>query len=116
MSKKYLVKVLDGGCYYDYTRKEPVTVLPHRPYVVEESTFFQTAVSQKRLAILGEVRENCTDDQFQRAYANAQDKNKAVSKYLKEKSPSKEAEVEEQPKEEVASVAEAEKAPEGENK
>lgn len=87
MSKKFLIKVLDGGCFVDFTRGGKVAALPHRPYVVEESVYFRTAVANGRLGILGEVKENCTDDQFHRFYANEKDKDKAVARYLKEKSP-----------------------------
>lgn len=82
---KFLVKVKDGGCFFDLNHKGQMA-MPDRPYVLEESVSLNIAVSAKRLNILGTLKDNCTDEIFVKYYSSEKDKNKAVAKFLKEKS------------------------------
>lgn len=82
---KFLVKVKDGGCFFDLNHKGQIA-MPDRPYVLEESVSLNIAVSAKRLNILGTLKDNCTDEIFVKYYSSEKDKNKAVAKFLKEKS------------------------------
>jgi hypothetical protein len=82
---KFLVEVKDGGCFFDLNHKGQMA-MPDRPYVLEESVSLNIAVSAKRLNILGTLKDNCTDEIFVKYYSSEKDKNKAVAKFLKEKS------------------------------
>ena len=82
--RKILVKVKDGGCFFDVNHKGQ-TATGDRPYVLEESAYVNMAAAQGRLIILGEVKESCTDENFLKFYKNEKDKKAAVAKFLKAK-------------------------------
>ena len=83
--RKVLVKVKDNGCFYDMNHKGQ-TAMNDRPYILEVSSFVNMAVAQGRLEILGDVKEDCTDENFLKFYKNEKDKKAAVTKFLKGKS------------------------------
>lgn len=86
--RKILVKVKDGGCFFDVNHKGQ-TATGDRPYVLEESAYVNMAAAQGRLIILGDVKESCTDENFLKFYKNEKDKKAAVAKFLKAKEPAK---------------------------
>lgn len=82
--RKVLVKVKDGGCFFDMNCNGQ-TAMGDRPYILEVSSFVNLGAAQGRIEILGEVKADCTDKNFYKFYANEKDKKAAVAKFLKAK-------------------------------